>query len=273
MGCGPADQGSARALERRVDAARGAGRMAGVRAPLWLCGAGRRAARVRRALRGRRAFGYVRETNYGRWFEVRAEVNPNNLAYTNLGLQAHTDNPYRDPVPTLQLLACLENTVEGGDSIVVDGFRAAQRLRRKTRRLRSADPLSAHASNMPARRVCGCGREAAIDRACARRRTDRHPLQQPLGRADRRRAFRRDGGFLRRLPPLRRNDRGPGDGGDLQARGPASFSSSTTPASCMPARRSRARAPAGCRDATPTRTACSRRWPRSRRKGCEEAAE
>jgi len=38
-------------------------------------------------------FGYVRETNYGQWFEVRAEVNPNNLAYTNLGLQAHTDNP------------------------------------------------------------------------------------------------------------------------------------------------------------------------------------
>ena len=73
-------------------------------------------------------FGYVRETNYGRWFEVRAEVNPNNLAYTNLGLQAHTDNPYRDPVPTLQLLACLENTVEGGDSIVVDGFEIAARL-------------------------------------------------------------------------------------------------------------------------------------------------
>lgn len=27
-------------------------------------------------------FGYIRETNYGRWFEVRAEVIPNNLAYT-----------------------------------------------------------------------------------------------------------------------------------------------------------------------------------------------
>lgn len=73
-------------------------------------------------------FGYVRETNYGRLFDVRAEVNPNNLAYTNLGLQAHTDNPYRDPVPTLQILACLENTVEGGDSIVVDGFKVAERL-------------------------------------------------------------------------------------------------------------------------------------------------
>lgn len=79
-------------------------------------------------------FGYVRETNYGRWFEVRAEVNPNNLAYTNLGLQAHTDNPYRDPVPTLQLLACLENTVDGGDSIVVDGFAVAARLQKENPR-------------------------------------------------------------------------------------------------------------------------------------------
>jgi gamma-butyrobetaine dioxygenase len=73
-------------------------------------------------------FGYVRETNYGRLFEVRAEINPTNLAYTGLGLQAHTDNPYRDPVPTLQVLACLENSAEGGDSMVVDGFAAARRL-------------------------------------------------------------------------------------------------------------------------------------------------
>ena len=76
-------------------------------------------------------FGYVRETNYGRWFEVRTEVNPTNLAYTGLGLQAHTDNPYRDPVPTLQVLYCLENSAEGGESQVVDGFRAAERLRKE----------------------------------------------------------------------------------------------------------------------------------------------
>ncbi|MGI9369045.1 MAG: 2-trimethylaminoethylphosphonate dioxygenase [Ruegeria sp.] len=74
-------------------------------------------------------FGFVRETNYGPYFEVRTEVNPNNLAFTGLGLQAHTDNPYRDPVPTLQILYCLENSAQGGDSIVVDGFRAAERLR------------------------------------------------------------------------------------------------------------------------------------------------
>jgi len=74
-------------------------------------------------------FGFVRETNYGRHFEVRTEVNPTNLAYTGLGLQAHTDNPYRDPTPTLQVLYCLESSAAGGENMVVDGFRAARRLR------------------------------------------------------------------------------------------------------------------------------------------------
>jgi gamma-butyrobetaine hydroxylase len=76
-------------------------------------------------------FGYVRETNYGRVFDVRVEVDPTNLAYTNLGLQAHTDNPYRDPAPGLQILCCLRNEVEGGESIVVDGFEVARRLNEK----------------------------------------------------------------------------------------------------------------------------------------------
>ena len=87
-------------------------------------------------------FGYVRETNYGRWFDVVAEVTPHNLANTNLGLQAHTDNPYRDPVPTLQLLACLENSVLGGESAVVDGFAIAQFL--QTRDRSAFDILARH---------------------------------------------------------------------------------------------------------------------------------
>ncbi len=74
-------------------------------------------------------FGFVRETNYGRHFEVRTAVNPTNLAYTGLGLQAHTDNPYRDPVPTVQVLYCLESSAAGGENMVVDGFAAARRLR------------------------------------------------------------------------------------------------------------------------------------------------
>ena len=73
-------------------------------------------------------FGYVRETNYGRLFDVKTVVNPTNLAYTGLGLGAHTDNPYRDPTPTLQLLHCLASSAEGGENTLVDAFRVAQDL-------------------------------------------------------------------------------------------------------------------------------------------------
>ncbi|MYV98597.1 TauD/TfdA family dioxygenase [Streptomyces sp. SID3343] len=74
-------------------------------------------------------FGFVRETNYGRLFDVRVEDKPNNLAFTSVRITPHTDNPYRDPVPTLQLLHCLTNEAAGGDSGFVDGFRAAALLR------------------------------------------------------------------------------------------------------------------------------------------------
>ncbi|MFJ4781847.1 TauD/TfdA family dioxygenase [Streptomyces sp. NPDC088794] len=74
-------------------------------------------------------FGYVRETNYGRLFDVRVEPDPNNLAFTGARITPHTDNPYRDPVPTLQLLHCLSNAAVGGDSGLVDGFQAAALLR------------------------------------------------------------------------------------------------------------------------------------------------
>ena len=75
-------------------------------------------------------FGYVRETNYGKWFDVKSKTNAVNLAYTNLALQAHTDNPYRNPVPTIQILHCLKSSTKGGDSKVVDGFNAAFQLKK-----------------------------------------------------------------------------------------------------------------------------------------------
>jgi gamma-butyrobetaine dioxygenase len=74
-------------------------------------------------------FGFVRETNYGRLFDVVARPDAPNLAFTSLPITPHTDNPYRDPVPTLQLLHCLTNEAEGGDSGLVDGFHAAATLR------------------------------------------------------------------------------------------------------------------------------------------------
>jgi len=75
------------------------------------------------------SFGFVRETNYGRLFDVRVEPRPGNLAFTSRRILAHTDNPYRDPVPTVQLLHCLRAADDGGDTGLVDGFAAARELR------------------------------------------------------------------------------------------------------------------------------------------------
>ncbi|MEO6651770.1 MAG: TauD/TfdA family dioxygenase [Ilumatobacteraceae bacterium] len=73
--------------------------------------------------------GFVRETNYGRLFDVRAEPDANNLAYTPIALPLHTDNPYRDPTPTVQVLLCLRPAAAGGATVLSDGLAAAEWLR------------------------------------------------------------------------------------------------------------------------------------------------
>lgn len=75
--------------------------------------------------------GFVRVTNYGRLFDVISVPNPTNLAYTAVGLGVHSDNPYRHPSPGVQLLHCLESGAPGGDTLLVDGFAAAEALRRE----------------------------------------------------------------------------------------------------------------------------------------------
>lgn len=74
-------------------------------------------------------FGFVRDTNYGRIFDVEAVPNAEHLAYTGVGLALHTDNPYRAPTPGYQLLHCLQSDAAGGESTFVDGFHAAEVLR------------------------------------------------------------------------------------------------------------------------------------------------
>ncbi|HEY6346759.1 MAG TPA: TauD/TfdA family dioxygenase [Bryobacteraceae bacterium] len=76
-----------------------------------------------------RLLGYITETNYGRFFDVRETASPNNLAYTSVTLGVHTDNPYREPVPGYQMLHCLIAAAEGGESVFVDGFSVASQLR------------------------------------------------------------------------------------------------------------------------------------------------
>ena len=75
------------------------------------------------------SFGFVRETELGQVIDVHLGANPPDQAFTSRPLIPHTAQPFRDPVPTLKLLHCLEDATEGGDSTLVDGFHAAASLR------------------------------------------------------------------------------------------------------------------------------------------------
>ena len=73
--------------------------------------------------------GRVAATNYGQVFDVRSVAQPENLAYSDLGLGLHTDNPYREPVPGFQALHALVSSPDGGESLFADGFAIAEHLR------------------------------------------------------------------------------------------------------------------------------------------------
>ena len=80
-------------------------------------------------------FGPVRETvPYGRTFQVKHQPFAWNMTFNSAGLDPHTDNPYRDPTPSIQLLHCRQSARKGGETTLVDGFAAAETLR-----LRSPD--------------------------------------------------------------------------------------------------------------------------------------
>ncbi|SEL68646.1 TauD/TfdA family dioxygenase [Halomonas daqiaonensis] len=75
--------------------------------------------------------GPLRATNFGARFDVQSKPNPNNAAYTAIGLALHSDLPnWRQP-PDIQLLYCLENDAEGGESQFADGYQVAEVLRQE----------------------------------------------------------------------------------------------------------------------------------------------
>ena len=77
------------------------------------------------------SIGSIRRTNFGEFFNVKSKPNPNDLAYTSLPLAPHTDNPYRNPVPCIQILHCIDNDVKGGNSTLVDGFTVTEELKER----------------------------------------------------------------------------------------------------------------------------------------------
>ena len=75
------------------------------------------------------SIGSIRRTNFGEFFDVKSKPKPDDLAYTSLALAPHTDNPYRNPVPCIQMLHCIENKVSGGLSTLVDGYTVTEELK------------------------------------------------------------------------------------------------------------------------------------------------
>ncbi|KZT08242.1 Clavaminate synthase-like protein [Laetiporus sulphureus 93-53] len=74
-------------------------------------------------------FGEIRETFYGKVWDVKNIRNSRNIAYTNIDLGLHMDILYFQDPPRFQILHCLRNRVEGGMSIFVDSLHAANVLR------------------------------------------------------------------------------------------------------------------------------------------------
>ena len=77
------------------------------------------------------SIGAIRPTNFGTYFDVKSVPDYNDLAYTPISLLPHTDNPYRKPVPCIQLLHCIKNEVKGGFSTLVDGYAVANQIKEK----------------------------------------------------------------------------------------------------------------------------------------------
>jgi len=72
--------------------------------------------------------GNLRDSLYGRTWDVRSIAQAKNVAYTSQYLGLHMDLLYMKDPPGLQFLHCLENSCEGGASIFSDSFQAVRRL-------------------------------------------------------------------------------------------------------------------------------------------------
>ena len=74
-------------------------------------------------------FGPIHVNNYGELFDVRSDANLGLGSNTGIFLPPHTDESYRHEVPGISFFHCLQAAASGGESILVDGFCAANVLR------------------------------------------------------------------------------------------------------------------------------------------------
>jgi gamma-butyrobetaine dioxygenase len=73
--------------------------------------------------------GYIRQTHYGRVFDLLATPKQRILAQTSHAIRPHNDELFRDPTPGIMVMHCLVASDDGrGESTLVDGFHAASQL-------------------------------------------------------------------------------------------------------------------------------------------------
>ncbi len=73
--------------------------------------------------------GYVRHTIFGGMWDLAPDLTDHaDTAYTSIYLAPHTDGTYSHDAPGLQFFLCVAPAVEGGESLLVDGFAIAAEL-------------------------------------------------------------------------------------------------------------------------------------------------
>ena len=74
--------------------------------------------------------GFVRETHYGRVFEIVSTPEPAVIANAPVPLRPHTDENFREPPPGIMIFHSIRaSECGGGASVMTDGFRLAEALR------------------------------------------------------------------------------------------------------------------------------------------------
>jgi gamma-butyrobetaine dioxygenase len=73
--------------------------------------------------------GRIRETDFGRIFDLIVEPDTWELSQTGFALDPHTDDPFRYNPSGCSALHCISSTNSGGESIIVDGFAVAEEMR------------------------------------------------------------------------------------------------------------------------------------------------
>lgn len=73
--------------------------------------------------------GPIRETDFGRIFDIISEPEAFTPSQTDHGLDPHTDDPYRYTPAGVSILHCMTPSSNGGESSMVDGFAIAEDLR------------------------------------------------------------------------------------------------------------------------------------------------